>query len=102
MAKMKISELATEINVDKNEIVSFLQSTGFDCKSATKSIEDEQINSIKAHFGKSAQTDTVKAEAPKKAETAVKAETAKKAETPKSANADAKAQPEKKDNNRRY
>ena len=99
MAKMKISELATEINIDKNEIVSFLQSTGFDCKSATKSIEDEQINSIKAHFGKSAQTDTVKAEAPKKAETAVKAETAKKAEAPKSANADAKAQPEKKDNN---
>jgi translation initiation factor IF-2 len=50
MAKMKISELATEINVDKNEIVAFLQSTGFEVKSATKSIEDEQIEAIKAKF----------------------------------------------------
>ena len=50
MAKMKISELATEINVDKNEIVAFLQSTGFDCKSATKTIEDEQINAIRAKY----------------------------------------------------
>ena len=29
MAKMKISELATEINVDKNEIVAFLQKLSF-------------------------------------------------------------------------
>ena len=58
MAKMKISELATEINVDKSEIVSYLQNTGFECKSATKTIEDEQINNIKAHFKK----DTAKAE----------------------------------------
>ena len=50
MAKMKISELATEINVDKNEIVAFLNNNGFECKSATKTIEDEQINAVKAKF----------------------------------------------------
>ena len=65
MAKMKISELATEINVDKNEIVAFLQSTGFEVKSATKSIEDEQIEAIKAKFAPKPQK---KAEAPKKEE----------------------------------
>ncbi len=68
MAKMKISELATEINVDKNEVVAFLQSTGFDCKSATKTIEDEQINAIKAKFApKPAPKAAPKAEAPKAA-----------------------------------
>ncbi len=79
MAKMKISELATEINVDKNEIVAYLQETGFECKSATKSIEDEQINDIKAHFGKSAKP--AKAE-PEKSEKA--APKAAKAEPEKS------------------
>jgi len=47
---MKISELATEINVDKNEIVAYLQSVGFECKSAAKTIEDEQIDVVKAKF----------------------------------------------------
>ncbi len=60
MAKMKISELATEINVDKNEIVAFLQSTGFECKSATKTIEDEQINAVKDKFVKKPEKEPVK------------------------------------------
>ena len=64
MAKMKISELATEINVDKSEIVSYLQNTGFECKSATKTIEDEQINNIKAHFKKDAAKAEEKTEKP--------------------------------------
>ena len=62
MAKMKISELATEINVDKNEIVSFLQSVGFECKSATKSIEDEQIELVKNKFASKKEPAPVKEE----------------------------------------
>jgi len=89
MAKMKISELATEINVDKNEIVKYLQSIGFECKSATKSIEDEQIDAIKAKFAGSG--DTKQTEKKKKA-AAVEAEpeTDKAPKTVK-----AKAEPEK-------
>ena len=76
MAKMKISELATEINVDKNEIVAFLQSTGFDCKSATKSIEDDQINAVRAKFAAKAEPKQEKAE-PKKEAPSKPAEEAK-------------------------
>jgi len=71
MAKMKISELATEINVDKNEIVAFLNGNGFECKSATKTIEDEQINAVKAKFAP-------KAEPPKQAAPVAKPQEASK------------------------
>ena len=96
MAKMKISELATEINVDKNEIVAYLQETGFECKSATKSIEDEQINDIKAHFSKSAAKpakSAAKAEdKAAKAEPKTEAKAESKAEAKTEAKAEAKAE----------
>ena len=89
MAKMKISELATEINVDKNEIVAFLQSTGFECKSATKSIEDEQIDLVKKHYGASGAD-----KADKKKESAVSAKE-KATEKPAAPAAEAPAEDKK-------
>ena len=52
MAKMKIKELADELGADSKEIIKFLNDNGFEAKSSTKGIEDEQINLVKNKFGK--------------------------------------------------
>ena len=50
MAKMKIHELAKELGVDNNEIVSFLQSKGSEVKSYRNSIEDKDIDLVRGKF----------------------------------------------------
>ena len=94
MAKMKISELAAEINVDKNDIVAFLQSTGFECKSATKSIEEEQIEAVKKNFAAASKPTEKKAEKAKE-EASVKETKPEKAEAkPEKASDKPKERPE--------
>ncbi len=94
MAKMKISELAAEINVDKNDIVAFLQSTGFECKSATKSIEEEQIEAVKKNFAAASKPTEKKAEKAKE-EASVKETKPEKAEVkPEKASDKPKERPE--------
>ncbi|MCR5396546.1 MAG: translation initiation factor IF-2 [Lachnospiraceae bacterium] len=52
MAKMKIKELADEIGVNSKDVIQFLNENGFEAKSSTKGIEDEQIDLVRAKFAK--------------------------------------------------
>ena len=52
MAKMKIKELADEIGVNSKDVIQFLNENGFEAKSSTKGIEDEQIAMVRSKFAK--------------------------------------------------
>ena len=81
MAKMKVHELAKELERQSKELIAFLQDKGYEVKAAQSSIEDDVIELVRGHFGgDSAQVK----EAPKTAKT--EAEQAPKA---------ASAEPEK-------
>ena len=54
MAKMKVHELAKELEIQSKEVLAFLQEKGFEVKAAQSSVEDEQIALVKGHFAKSA------------------------------------------------
>ena len=93
MAKIKIHELAKELEVSSKEVITFLNDKGMEVKSHMSSIEDEAIDLVKGRFGKKAEApkaEAPKAEAPKpeakaepaKAESA-KADAQKPAEAPK-------------------
>lgn len=85
MAKMKVFELAKELEVQSREIIAFLQGKGYEVKVAQSSIEDEAIGETRRHFGANA-GNTEKTEgaagvkSADKEETAVKAESAGKTE----------------------
>ena len=53
MAKMKVFELAKELEVQSKEIIAFLQGKGYEVKVAQSSIEDEAIGVARKQFGKS-------------------------------------------------
>ena len=72
MAKMKVHELAKELDKQSKELIAFLQDKGYEVKVAQSSIEDEAIALVRKHFGgRAAQAE----EAPK----ATKAEAVKEA-----------------------
>jgi len=52
MAKMKVHELAKELEIQSKDVVAFLQEKGFEVKAAQSSVEDEQIALVKDKFGK--------------------------------------------------
>ena len=86
MAKMKVHELAKELEIQSKDVLAFLQEKGYEVKAAQSSVEDDQIALVKGHFGK--------AEAPKAAPKAeVKQETTPAKET---VQADKPAEPKKK------
>ncbi len=76
MAKMKVHELAKELDRQSKELIAFLQDKGYAVKVAQSSIEDEAIELVRKHFGgtekaESAPVKEEKAEKPKaKKETA--------------------------------
>ncbi len=78
MGKIKVHELAKELELNSKDVVSYLQGKSLDVKSHMSSVEDDVANDVRSHFGK-------KAEPAKKApETEVKAaEAAKPSQTPK-------------------
>ena len=93
MAKMKVHELAKELDKQSKELIAFLQDKGYEVKVAQSSIEDDAIALVRKHFG----GDTAQAkEAPKtvKAE-AEKAPKAAKAETEKEPKAAPKSEAKK-------
>ncbi len=68
MAKMKVYELAKELDKQSKEIVTFLTDKGVDVKSHMSTIEDDAIDMVKAAFGGKAAApakEEKKAEAPK-------------------------------------
>ncbi len=55
MAKMKVHELAKELDRQSKELIAFLQENGIDAKVAQSSIEDDAIALVRKHFKKDKQ-----------------------------------------------
>lgn len=53
MAKMKVHELAKEVDRKSKELIDFLQAKGYDVKVAQSSIEDEEIALVRKEFAPS-------------------------------------------------
>ena len=51
MAKMKVHELAKELEKQSKELIAFLQDKGYEVKAAQSSIEDEAIELVRKEFG---------------------------------------------------
>ena len=89
MAKMKVHELAKELEKQSKELIAFLQDKGYEVKAAQSSIEDEAIAAVRNHFGKKEEPAKVEAPveekaAPAKAEDkGQEKEAAQKTEAPK-------------------
>ncbi len=106
MAKIKIHELAKELDKQSKDIISFLQEKGIEAKAAQSSIEEDAAQMVRKAFGKAqapqaeaAGTQAPKAESPKtepsKTE-AVKAQEPSKASLASPAKAEGQPQPPKK------
>ena len=100
MAKIKVSELAKELDLQNKEVLNFLQEKGVEAKAHNSSIEEADADMVRKAFGKGGKTEkTEKAAAPEKVEKAApeKAEkpTAEKAPAQKT---EEKAAPAKKEN----
>ena len=82
MAKMKVHELAKELDRQSKELIAFLQGKGIDVKAAQSSIEEDAVELVRGHFKKAKPAEeTVKKDAPVKTETPKAAEQMK-AEAP--------------------
>ena len=51
MAKIRVYELAKELNIQPKEVIKFLESKNISKKVASSSIEDEAIDMVRARFG---------------------------------------------------
>ena len=52
MAKMKVHELAKELDRQSKELIAFLQGKGIDVKAAQSSIEEDAVELVRGHFKK--------------------------------------------------
>ena len=51
MAKIKVHELAKELDKQSKDVLTFLQDKGVDVKAAQSSIEDDAADMVRKHFG---------------------------------------------------
>ena len=52
MSKIKISELASELGVESKELITYLHDQGVEAaKRSTSSIEDDEAEKVRKHFG---------------------------------------------------
>ena len=79
MAKMKVHDLAKELEIQSKDVLTYLNENGIEVKAANSSVEDAAIEMVKTHFGKAAAP--VKAEQAK--EEVKEEESAKTAESVK-------------------
>ncbi len=86
MAKMRVHELAKELEIESKNIVEFLKGTEYEVKSAQSGVEDVAQDMVRKNFGKKTE--------PKVEEPAPKAETAKTEKTV--ADGEEKERPKKK------
>ena len=92
MAKMKVHELAKELEKQSKELIAFLQDKGYEVKAAQSSIEDDAIELVRGHFGgKTAQAE----EAPKAEKAAAKKEPKEAAKSKAKEESKTAAKPEK-------
>ena len=99
MAKIRIHELAKELDKQSKDILSYLQEKGVEVKSASSSVEEDIAENVRNAFGgKAAKTEAAgkKEERSDKAEEKSVKAAEKPAETEKKAEAE-KAQPVKSD-----
>ena len=54
MAKIKVHELAKELEIESKSIVEFLKGTEYEVKSAQSGVEDAAQEMIRKNFGKKA------------------------------------------------
>ena len=73
MAKIKVSEIAEELNITVDEVKGFFKEKGIEVKRSNSSLEEDQANDLRASFAKSApapvkaeKTEAQKPEAPAK------------------------------------
>ncbi len=52
MAKIKIHELAKEVDKQSKEVIAFLQEKGIEAKAAQSSVEEDAAAMVRKHFGK--------------------------------------------------
>ncbi|MDE5802591.1 MAG: translation initiation factor IF-2 [Lachnospiraceae bacterium] len=90
MAKMKIHELAKEVEKQSKEVIAFLQEKGIEAKAAQSTIDEDAVALVRKHFGKNAEKAEVSEEKPAKQPLA--AQTKKAEQADKEAGADKKAQ----------
>ena len=64
MAKIKVHELAKELEVQSKDIIGFLQGKGIEAKAAQSSIDEDAIRLVRGAFGKGVKN--APGEAPKK------------------------------------
>ena len=96
MAKMRVHELAKELEIESKNIVEFLKGTEYEVKAAASSVEDAAQELVRKNFGK--KVETPKVEAPKAEEPKVEKKEALKTESPKAevAEGEVKERPKKK------
>ena len=87
MGKMKVYELAKELNIQSKEIVSYLQANGVEGKVAQSALDDSAVEMVKKNFGaaKEAPKASAPAEQPKQAAPAEQPKTEAPAEEAKAA-----------------
>ena len=86
MAKMKVHELAKELDRKSKELIDFLQAKGYEVKAAQSSIEDDAIALVKKEFGAAGKEKPAKEEKPQEVKPEAAPATAKAApEAPKAA-----------------
>ena len=56
MAKMKVHELAKELDITSKEVLAFLQEKGIEAKAAQSSVEEEAVESVRKAFSKKGET----------------------------------------------
>ena len=54
MAKMKIHELAKEVEKQSKEVIAFLQEKGIEAKAAQSTVEEDAAELVRKHFGTNA------------------------------------------------
>ena len=86
MAKMKIHELAKEVEKQSKEVIAFLQEKGIEAKAAQSTIEEDAVELVRKHFGKNAGKTEVSED--KTAKQPQAAQTDKPAQTDKEADGD--------------
>ena len=100
MSKIKVHELAKELEKQSREVIAFLQEKGIEVKAAQSSVEEDAAEMVRKAFGAAKKTD-VKAEAKPEAKAEAKPEakeetkTDVKPEVKPEVKSEAKAEPSK-------
>ncbi len=89
MAKMKVHELAKELDVQSKDVLSLLQEKGYDVKTASSGVDEDAIEAAKKAFGKKNAPAAKPAEAVKEAPAKSAEATKPASEAPKTAPAEA-------------